>query len=111
MKPFGQWLNDFKPKQIDPQPEACDGPVIAPRPEGQTIVSPYYDPPVTKLAHCYKCGVSVDPARYGVDPDVIADDDMFMCDDCWTDSMDGDIGMDGDADWLQPHWENEDGDS
>ena len=76
MKPFGQWLNDFKPEVASEQ-----DPYVAPRPEGCVI------------ARCERCYDEVDPEHFGIRHDEVTKDMHFICDWCMgkcDPSMDGD---------------------
>jgi len=100
MRPFGQWLND------------CGGsPAKEPtnEPEIDRAYVDEFDAAVQRggidvVCRCYKCDEVIDPRKYGVSPESVTDGDNFLCDDCWTAEMDGDIGMDGDG--AEPSWEN-----
>ncbi len=95
MKPFGQWLNDFKsddtePPILDVMPEVASDyseqdPYVAPHPEGCII------------ARCERCYDEVDPTHFGVRHDLVTRDMHFICDSCMSPQaprLDGD-----DEDW------------
>ena len=63
MKPFGQWLNDFKPK-VDIVPE---------------VASDWVDEPELIPAICRVCGRDIDPEEYGIAPEDVTEDTEFYC--------------------------------
>lgn len=71
MKPFGQWLNDFKPtKKVEDTVEI----VLENAP---TFSSQYMNPPIT--AECCVCGREIDLASYGIAPEDVDEDAEFYC--------------------------------
>lgn len=52
MKPFGQWLNDCKPKEEEPEDITME---------------------------CCVCGREMDPASYGMEPEDVDEDAEYYC--------------------------------
>lgn len=80
MKPFGQWLNDFKPaKEVEDTVEI----VLENAP---TFNSQYANAPSAQmvvLCRCHRGGKPLNSHPFGMEPNQVTEDHHFLCDDCW----------------------------